>query len=104
MGQVVGSFDGGDAAARLAGGNVALGSKLAAAARLEAAAVEQAYGDVKAAEAHLTAAEGALGLSLKLTGAAFQGCESRVSWYSSNNERRQQWSKRTATSKRRRST
>lgn len=62
------SFDGGGGAARLAGGDPALQRHLAAAARLEAAAVEQAYGDVKAAETHLAAAEAALGLSMELTG------------------------------------
>lgn len=66
--QTVSSFDGGGAAARLAGGNPTLQRHLAAAARLEAAAVEQAYGDVRAAETHLAAAEAALGLSMELTG------------------------------------
>lgn len=66
--QVVSAFDGGDAAAQLAAGDATLQRRLAAAARLEAAAVEQAYGDVKAAEAHLTAAETALGMSFEMTG------------------------------------
>ena len=66
--QVVADFDGGGAAERLAGGDPTLQRHLAAAARLEAAAVEQAYGDVRAAETHLAAAEAALGLSMELTG------------------------------------
>jgi hypothetical protein len=66
--QVVADFDAGGGAARLAGGDPTLQRHLAAAAHLEAAAVEQAYGDVKAAETHLAAAEVALGLSMELTG------------------------------------
>lgn len=43
-------------------------SRLAAAAQLEAAAVEHSYGAVAAAHAHLAAAEAALGLSVQVTG------------------------------------
>jgi hypothetical protein len=71
--QVVDSFDGAGAG-RLAGGDPTLQRHLAAAARLEAAAVEQAYGDVRAAESHLAAAEAALGLSMELTGDACEEC------------------------------
>lgn len=46
-------------------------ARLAAAARLEAAAVEQAYGDVAASKVHLAAAEAALGLTVCITGAQF---------------------------------
>lgn len=70
--QVVSSFDGGVAAAALTGGGAARSRQLAAAVRLEAAAVEQAFGDVKAADAHLAAAEAALGMYVQLTGENFQ--------------------------------
>jgi len=66
--QVVATFDGEGAGAALAGGDAALQKRLATLARLEAATVEQAYGAVKGAEAHLRAAEAALGFEAELTG------------------------------------
>lgn len=66
--QVVADIDGGAAGAALTSGNSGLAKRLAAAARLEAATVEQTYGAIKSAEAHLKQAEAALGLDVELTG------------------------------------
>ena len=65
---MVAAFDGGPGAETLSGGDASVARRLAAAVRLEAAALEQAYGDVAAAEAHLKAAEAALGTEATLTG------------------------------------